>query len=51
MNGQLVKKVENITKSEICIDASEWISGVYLYQLISRNGYTGQGRFIKGSSD
>jgi hypothetical protein len=51
MNGQLVKKVENINTTEVRIETSDWKSGVYLYQLVSQTGIKGQGKFLVGYLD
>ena len=44
--GQVVRKIENITGSEVRLENKNWQSGLYFIQLRSLNENVGQGKFI-----
>jgi sialidase-1 len=47
MMGQLIKSVLTDSASEVCLDISEWASGVYLVEGLGDNGFKRVGRFVK----
>jgi len=47
MMGQLVKSVLTNGASEVRLDVSEWVSGMYLVEGVDSNGFRRIGRFVK----
>ena len=45
--GQLVKSVSTEGVSEVRLDVSEWVSGVYLVEGVGDNGFKRVGRFVR----
>ena len=45
--GQLVKTVSVNGTSEIKLDISEWVAGIYFVEGIEDNGFKKTGRFVK----
>ena len=47
MMGQLIKSVLTDSASEVCLDISEWASGVYFVEGVDGSGAKRIGRFVK----
>ncbi len=44
--GTLVNEINNITTDELKIEKGKLTSGIYIYRLISKDGFFGNGKFI-----